>query len=89
MEFYRSLIIYIQQEPVLFNKSIIDNIIFGIEEQIKRMNLNADKIIKDFLAPNCTINSNVIEYNESKKEYLIESKPIKIGDNIWTLLMCI
>ena len=36
-----------------------------------------------FLAPNCTINSNVIEYNESKKEYLIESKPIKIGDNVW------
>ena len=47
MEFYRSLIIYIQQEPVLFNKSIRDNIIFGIEEQIKRMNLNADKIIKE------------------------------------------
>ena len=47
MEFYRSLIRYIQQEPVLFNKSIRDNIIFGIEEQIKRMNLNADKIIKE------------------------------------------
>ena len=47
IEFYRSLIGYVQQEPVLFNKSIRDNIIFGREEQIKRMNLNADKIIKE------------------------------------------
>ena len=33
--------------------------------------------------PNCTVNTNIIEYNESKNEFLIESKPIKLGDNVW------
>ena len=36
-----------------------------------------------FFAPNCIVNSNLIEYNESKKEFSIVSKPIKIGDNVW------
>ena len=47
IEYYRSLIGYVQQEPVLFNKSIRDNIIFGREEQIKKMNLNIDNLIKE------------------------------------------
>ena len=47
LEYYRSLIGYVQQEPVLFNKSIRDNIIFGREEQIKNMNLNVDSLIKE------------------------------------------
>ena len=47
LEFYRSLIGYVQQEPVLFNKSIRENIIFGREEQIKQMNLNVDSLIKE------------------------------------------
>ena len=46
LEYYRSLLGYVQQEPVLFNKSIKDNIIFGREEQIKKMNLNIDDLIK-------------------------------------------
>ena len=40
LEFYRSLFGYVQQEPVLFNKSIRENIIFGREKNIKKLNLN-------------------------------------------------
>ena len=47
LEFYRSLIGYVQQEPVLFNKSVRDNIIFGREENIKKLNLNIDTLIKE------------------------------------------
>ena len=47
LEFYRSLIGYVQQEPVLFNKSIKDNIIFGREDYIKKLNLNIDILIKE------------------------------------------
>ena len=47
LEFYRSLIGYVQQEPVLFNKSIKENIIFGREESIKKMNLNINNLIKE------------------------------------------
>ena len=47
IEFYRSLIGYVQQEPVLFNKSIRENIIFGRENQIKSLGLDADKLIEE------------------------------------------
>ena len=47
LEFYRSLFGYVQQEPVLFNKSIKDNIIFGREIIIKKLNLNIDNLIKE------------------------------------------
>ena len=47
LEFYRSLIGYVQQEPVLFNKSIRDNIVFGREEAIKALHLNIETLIKE------------------------------------------
>ena len=47
LEFYRSLFGYVQQDPVLFNKSIKDNIIFGREKIIKKLNLNLDNLIKE------------------------------------------
>ena len=37
IKYLRSLIGYVQQEPVLFNKSIRDNLIFGREEHIKTL----------------------------------------------------
>ena len=37
IKYLRSLIGYVQQEPVLFNKSIRENLIFGREEQIKEL----------------------------------------------------
>ena len=50
IDFYRSLIGYVQQEPVLFNTSIRDNIIFGREEQIKNMKFKIDLLIRDACA---------------------------------------
>ena len=47
LEYYRSLIGYVQQEPVLFNKSIKDNIIFGREELIKSMNLDINELLEE------------------------------------------
>ena len=47
LEFYRSLFGYVQQDPVLFNKSIKDNIIFGREKIIKKLNLNIDNLLKE------------------------------------------
>ena len=47
LEFYRSLIGYVQQEPVLFNKSIRENIIFGREKLIENLGLDADKLIEE------------------------------------------
>ena len=41
IKYLRSLIGYVQQEPVLFNKSIRENLIFGRNEQLKKLgNIN-------------------------------------------------
>ena len=45
IQYLRSLIGYVQQEPVLFNKSIRENIIFGREELIKKLG-NIDDLIQ-------------------------------------------
>ena len=46
VKYLRSLIGYVQQEPVLFNKSIRDNLIFGREEQIKELG-DIDELIQN------------------------------------------
>ena len=46
VKYLRSLIGYVQQEPVLFNKSIKDNLIFGREEQIKSLG-DIDELISN------------------------------------------
>ena len=46
IEYLRSIIGYVQQEPVLFNRSIKDNIIFGREEYLKSMG-NINEILKN------------------------------------------
>ena len=45
IQYLRSLIGYVQQEPVLFNKSIRENIIFGREELLKSIG-NIDDLIQ-------------------------------------------
>ena len=45
LQYLRSLIGYVQQEPVLFNKSIRENIIFGREELLNKMG-NIDDLIQ-------------------------------------------
>ena len=46
VKYLRSLIGYVQQEPVLFNKSIRDNLIFGREEQIRELG-DIDQLIQN------------------------------------------
>ena len=46
IRYLRSFIWYVQQEPVLFNKSIRDNLIFGREEQLNSIG-NIDQLIQD------------------------------------------
>ena len=46
VKYLRSLIGYVQQEPVLFNKSIRENLIFGREEQLKELG-NIDELIEN------------------------------------------
>ena len=46
LEYLRNIIGYVQQEPVLFNKSIKENIIFGREEYLKTFG-NIDQLINN------------------------------------------
>ena len=46
IQYLRSLIGYVQQEPVLFNKSIRENIIFGREELLNNLG-NIDDLIQE------------------------------------------
>ena len=46
IRYLRSLIGYVQQEPVLFNSSIRDNLIFGREEQLRAMG-DIDQLIQE------------------------------------------
>ena len=45
VKYLRSLIGYVQQEPVLFNKSIRENLIFGRDEQLKELG-DVDEMIQ-------------------------------------------
>ena len=76
LEYLRSLIGYVQQEPVLFNKSIEENIIFGREKEIQELGDTQELIeeaceeayIKDF-----------IEKNPDKYEYIVGVKGSKLS----------
>ena len=46
LDYLRSLIGYVQQEPVLFNKTIKDNLIFGREKELKELG-DIDELIKE------------------------------------------
>ena len=46
VKYLRSLIGYVQQEPVLFNKSIRENLIFGREEQLRELG-NIEELIQN------------------------------------------
>ena len=46
IKYLRNLIGYVQQEPVLFNKSIRENLIFGREEQLQELG-NLDDLIQN------------------------------------------
>ena len=46
-QYLRNLIGYVEQEPVLFNKTIRDNILFGRENYLKEKGENIDKLIQN------------------------------------------
>ena len=76
LEYLRSLIGYVQQEPMLFNKSIKENIIFGRQLQLKELGdpeqlmkeACTDAYIKDF-----------IESNPDKYDYIVGVKGGKLS----------
>ena len=47
IQYLRNLIGYVEQEPVLFNKTIRDNILFGRENYLKEKGEDIDKLIKN------------------------------------------
>ena len=77
IEYYRSLIGYVQQEPVLFNKSIRENIIFGREKQIQDLGLDADKIIEE-ACELANVNSFLTKL-EGKLEYKVGIRGSKLS----------
>ena len=46
IQYLRNMIGYCEQEPILFNRSIRDNIIFGREKFIKELNLDINQLIQ-------------------------------------------
>ena len=46
LRYLRSLIGYVEQEPILFNRSIRDNIIYGRDNYLKLLNPDIDALIK-------------------------------------------
>ena len=46
IQYLRNLIGYVEQQPVLFNKSIKENIVFGREDYIKEKGENIDELIQ-------------------------------------------
>ena len=52
LEYLRNLIGYVQQEPVLFNKSIKDNLIFGRQQLLEELG-NPDELIKEACKEAC------------------------------------
>ena len=76
LTYLRDLIGYVQQEPVLFNFSIKDNLIFGREKKLEKMGdidtmireACADAQIKDF-----------IERNEDKYDYIVGIKGSRLS----------
>ena len=45
LQYLRNLIGYVEQEPVLFNRTIRDNLIFGREQYLKEANEDVDQLI--------------------------------------------
>ena len=79
LKYFRSLIGYVHQEPVLFNMSIRDNILFGRKEMIKEyLHLDdIDTLIKD--ACEESFASEFIEKFNDKYEYQVGVKGSKLS----------
>ena len=72
----RDLIGYVQQEPVLFNTTIRENIIFGREQKLKRLG-KIEKMIED--ACEDAYIKEFIENNVDKYNYIVGIKGSKLS----------
>ena len=78
LNYLRSLIGYVQEEPVLFNSSIKDNIIFGRQELIENeFGNDIDNLIKD--ACNDTYAKEFIDKIPEKYDYIVGVKGSKLS----------
>ena len=76
LRYLRSLIGYVQQEPVLFNKPIKDNLIFGRDEDIKKLG-DPTKLMKEACAE--AYAKEFIEKNVDKYDYVVGIKGSKLS----------
>ena len=76
IEYLRNLIGYVQQEPVLFNKSIKENIIFGRQQFLEQIG-NTDKLIEE-ACREAYIDS-FINRNPDKYDYVLGVKGNKLS----------
>ena len=76
IKYLRSLIGYVQQEPVLFNQSIKDNLIFGREEQLKELG-NIDELIQNSCDEACA--SDFIKKLPDELNYIVGIKGSKLS----------
>lgn len=74
--YLRSLIGYVQQEPVLFNKSIKENLMFGREDVLKSLG-DTDKLIAE--ACEEAYASEFINKNQEKYQYIVGIKGSKLS----------
>ena len=78
LNYLRSLIGYVQQEPILFNSSIKDNIVFGRQELIKNeFGNDTDTLIRD--ACKDTYAKEFIDKFPEKYEYIVGIKGSKLS----------
>ena len=76
LEYLRNLIGYVQQEPVLFNRSIKENVIFGREHYLKTLG-NPEKLVQ--LACEESYAKEFIEKIPEKYDYMVGIKGSKLS----------
>ena len=76
IEYLRNLIGYVQQEPVLFNRPIRENVIFGREEYLKTLG-DPEKLVQ--IACEESYAKEFIEKSSEKYDYIVGIKGSKLS----------
>ena len=77
IQYLRNLIGYVEQEPILFNRSIKDNIIFGREKYLMELNEDIDQLVQ-----NACPEANVTEFLDKVPgglDYIVGIKGSKLS----------
>ena len=77
LHYLRTLIGYVQQEPVLFNTSIKDNVIFGRNDVLKELGGDVMELVKKACAESYA--KEFIEKSNEKYEYIVGIKGSKLS----------